>query len=1527
MKNNIFIFIMMYLFTLDISNAQMNNGLFGNEWINYSKTYYKFNISEDGIYRIPKNHLEQSGINLAELSINNIQIFNKGVEIPVFVKMTNGIVDFIEFYGEKNKGHFDSELYLNPVHHFNPEYSMITDTSAYFLTWGAGINGRRYSEHTSNLNNLPQKEEFYIHRSINTYNQIWSPGKTYSISGVMMSKSSYEYGEGWGGASTSFQTFNVNTPYLYPNAVSAKAEIRTYSVGNFHNLNFNISGQNLYTNIFNGDSVQTHNFNFNSNLIQSNTAVILTGAYGVSDKHSISYAAIEYPRYFNFENKSYFKFSIKASSQRKFLEINNFNNSGTNQGIYLFDLTNGIKIHCFFDQNTGNILTDLPASTVDRELVLINFNDINSFRTVGQLKHVNFTNYFAHDGEYVIIAHDRMFRDSEGNNPVLEYAAYRAAGGLRPVVVNVQELFDQFGYGINLHPQAIRNFSDFIQTHWQSPKFVFLLGKGKVYTEIRNANTYDILIPTFGSPPSDNLMFSRRQQNVPSLAVGRLSIVNGDELRCYMNKIIGMETIKKQSAMPKDRSWEKRVIHMGGGANQNELTNFSAILNVLKNNLESGKFGAEVYSFFKDNSNANDPGSGAQLDAIIEKGAAVMTYLGHATADGFDYNAFLIDKYNNQNKYPLFISLSCSNGNIFKSELEMSENLVLAPNKGVSAFIGFTEPVSLFSANIFCTEFYRLLSNEGNALTNAELSLQALTYLTGTGLINELAANYLVYHGDPAIKISGHEGFDFTIDKESIKTEPPFVDNFIEEFDLYFDLYNLGIVADTSVNVNLYRKFPLGDTVFVASQLVSNVKNYKQVKFTIKNGGAKAIGLNTFFIKIDELDEITEIPVAKGESNNNHICLVNITANNVFPIYPPDFAMLPNGNIKFVASASDVFADEQEYYFEIDTTLEFNSPLHTGAVAIGNAGAITFEPQINYLDSVVYFWRIYSTNNLPHELNNYYSTFIVMPGQEGWNQSHSAQFGKNRYSSLQQTQNESGFIYSSKNHTISVVNAFTPNVLAPGYVATFFNNTMTDKCRCQTENGIYVQVIDSNNNIWTNPGFSQRYGAVNCDAAGRTSNTFLFKTSLPAKQVALYNFIQDSIPEGSYVLLYTLNNAAINSWNQSLINLFQNFGSTKIQLLKNSSNAVPWAFFFKKGDIDGQFTKEAAAETASGIISLDAYISDSWHSGYMESAPISSSKGWDWLEWNQTYTQNNSNVALGTVSISGVDKDGVSVPLINNVFGVDTCIASIDVMNYASLKVKWINSDRISKVPPKLDYLRILAEPVGELTFRPDLFQVGYKDSVEQGTNYNFSVMIQNISSSNMDSVLIKYYILDNYNSPVYTRVKPLIAGDTLIIPMISIPTANLSGAHQLIVELNPEMDQMEMCYLNNNIIVPFYVKKELYLSTNPLEAKDKTIYNFPNPVKNFTKFSFNHEVLDNIIEESIFIEIVNVRGQIVKKIAYNELGLMNVGNNFITNSWNACDDNGQLLPIGIYFYYGIGKTTDGVIKKITNTSELQIIR
>ena len=62
------LFFLMMLSTMVF--AQMNDGKYGNEWIDYSKTYYKFKISEDGVYRIPANYLQMSGVDMSRLNEN-----------------------------------------------------------------------------------------------------------------------------------------------------------------------------------------------------------------------------------------------------------------------------------------------------------------------------------------------------------------------------------------------------------------------------------------------------------------------------------------------------------------------------------------------------------------------------------------------------------------------------------------------------------------------------------------------------------------------------------------------------------------------------------------------------------------------------------------------------------------------------------------------------------------------------------------------------------------------------------------------------------------------------------------------------------------------------------------------------------------------------------------------------------------------------------------------------------------------------------------------------------------------------------------------------------------------------------------------------------------------------------------------------------------------------------------------------------------------------------------------------------------
>jgi hypothetical protein len=55
------------------ADAQLNN-----EWIDYSKTYYKFKLAADGLYRIPFITLQQAG--LSNVPMEQFQLFRNGQE-------------------------------------------------------------------------------------------------------------------------------------------------------------------------------------------------------------------------------------------------------------------------------------------------------------------------------------------------------------------------------------------------------------------------------------------------------------------------------------------------------------------------------------------------------------------------------------------------------------------------------------------------------------------------------------------------------------------------------------------------------------------------------------------------------------------------------------------------------------------------------------------------------------------------------------------------------------------------------------------------------------------------------------------------------------------------------------------------------------------------------------------------------------------------------------------------------------------------------------------------------------------------------------------------------------------------------------------------------------------------------------------------------------------------------------------------------------------------------------------------------
>ena len=138
---------------------------YNNEWIDYSKTYYKFKVGTTGLYRISQTALATIG--LGNTPAEQFQLWRNGQEIPLFTSAATGPLaanGFIEFWGERNDGKQDKQLYKDPVYQLSDKYSLQTDTAAFFLTVNPAGNNLRLQNTINDIagNSLPA-EPYFMH--------------------------------------------------------------------------------------------------------------------------------------------------------------------------------------------------------------------------------------------------------------------------------------------------------------------------------------------------------------------------------------------------------------------------------------------------------------------------------------------------------------------------------------------------------------------------------------------------------------------------------------------------------------------------------------------------------------------------------------------------------------------------------------------------------------------------------------------------------------------------------------------------------------------------------------------------------------------------------------------------------------------------------------------------------------------------------------------------------------------------------------------------------------------------------------------------------------------------------------------------------------------------------------------------------------------------------------------------------------------------------------------------------------------
>lgn len=1438
MKANLLTFFLL-LFLLPLGNAQIINGqdtLYGNEWINFDQSYFKLLVAEDGIYRIPQQTLSAANLPLGQVNGSQFQLFHNGEEVPIYVSTDGnlGSNDFIEFFGKKNTSELDRHLFKDPdAEMMNPLYSLFTDSSAYFLTWKASGSNLRYEQVGNDLTNLPQKEDFCWF----TIGQVFSNAHDKKRNSEGVRNSYFDIAEGF--ASGYAVTQNINSTPIQPfvGNQDAKLEIRFGCGLGDHSQAIKINGTQVWQEDFYDFAVKQQTLDIPNTSLTSQIQISIQGNANSNDKSRIAYTILRYPRRFDFSGAPIVTFELDETTAHQYLEISNFLIAGGTAPV-LYDLTNHIRIETTLEGNM--IKVSLPPSVMARKLVLV--NPVSGVKAINTLQPVQFINYFETKGDYLILSNAKLFDDGTGVNWVQEYANYRASqvgGNYMPVVVEIQQVYDQFGWGLNRHSLALRNFAHFIRSNWDDPKFMFLIGKGREFTETRtsvnlnNAANLPLMVASYGSPAADNLISATHDVLTPTLPIGRLAAVTPEEIKYYLNKIKDAEANVNTPQTIQDKSWMKKLLHLGGGDPVIQ-TSIKSYLAQMEEEIENNEFGGDVYSFFKTSTDPIQISRSEEILNLINSGVSIITFFGHSGANTFDFSLDSPDNFDNKGKYPLFFSLGCFSGQIHGTIPGVSERFVFEEDKGAIAFMASTSYGYVSALQQLCKEYYHQLGTQEYGQGIGKVLQKAIEAVEnqGFGSAKELIQQFTL-HGDPAYVLNAFPGPDYTINPSGVQLEPAKVNIELDSFVFSFDIQNIGKNLPDSMVLEIRRDLPSGVNLLMLRDTIETPAYNARLSYKLPTMGTEALGLNRFYVKIDADNTIVELPAPMAEMNNelndfNGSLGISsfFFANDIRPVYPKDYAIVGKSPVVLKASTANTFADSRQYILQLDTTELFNSPhlkQHTGTMP---GGVLKWQPDITLIDSTVYYWRV-SPDSI--DISGYTwrkSSFLYLQGAPGgWNQSHYFQYGDDVFSNLELSNNrEWKFLDDFKD--IRITQGTYPTIRPEISV----NNEPHRYIPWDgpIQGGVMIMVLDSItvnpwHNIPTGPGAN--VGMFGSNIPSWTNGTyaaFPYTTrSVQGRKLAM-NFIDSIIPTKNYVVIITVQETNFDykpqDWSADSLanggkNLFNLLEAQGAKLIRQSeaAGAKPYYFIYKKDD--PSFIPYEGYTDPSEITQNNFGLLGNWDNGYVQSRIIGPARSWESLHWKISHLEAVNDSIL--LEVTGIRLDSTEEILLERLTVFDTSLANIDASVFPFLKLRFFATDTTNFDPPQLDFWRVNFEGLHEVALNPACYFSLNSDTLQQGEMLDLKIAVENLGDYDFDSLQMKYSIISvNNQSLIVETIEPaLFAGDTLIAHFNQ-STDKIGGTYQIVMEANPANNPSEIFRFNNVAVKELYVKQD---QRNPL--------------------------------------------------------------------------------------------------------------
>jgi hypothetical protein len=755
---------------------------------------FKISINQDGIYRLTYEDLVAAGLN-DQIPINSqFHMTSQGEDVAILINDGSdnsfGSGDFIEFYGQKLNGEHLAELHASENTHWmtysqqttegsfvdwKPQFdkTMVeyySDENVYWLNFGdieglqmAGISGDPAGStaitpgYYWKTEHVEESNTFWPYHFTSTDTWFWERATE---------EKEYVY-------STTLSSL-ASVPISATVRGEVVADSNNYGGSPDHYVDFQINSSTVFT-LENWDGRSRYHYEFdvpmgelNEGENQLKMKVYIESKELLFERIYFDWFEVKYARQFEAQNDT-INISTHDEGERKYV-VNGF----SSPKVEVFDISNPLVpiqiLQPEISGANGDYTTTFSVTqSIGDDFILVGDKGILEPLSITLYNQASLKSTTL-GADYIIVTHRDFITAAQ------DLADYRASQGLRTLVVNVDELYNQFFYGIR-HPLAVKNFLSYATDNWipPAPKYVILVGDGhwnpkgfspEIYgsDEVFMLPNLNWVGPWMGMVDSTNLLATLADSDpLPDLHISRIPVNTNDEMVAVVEKIKAYETTSPY------QDWTNRVTFIADDPDPSIIPDFEfssdlIIGNYIPSGVEVERIYLEDYCGGATSSASQCPEMTTAIENSLNiTGTLIINYTGHGAINRWAHEQVWsndnIAALANGGKLPFILSMTCLDGTwIWPDGPETNygqgliEEMIRADAKGA---VGAFSPSGLGLAtghDAMAEGFYNALySDDIHEL--GELALAAKTSLYETNQNLDLIQTFTIF-GDPAMKLA-----------------------------------------------------------------------------------------------------------------------------------------------------------------------------------------------------------------------------------------------------------------------------------------------------------------------------------------------------------------------------------------------------------------------------------------------------------------------------------------------------------------------------------------------------------------------------------------------------------------------------------------------------------------------------------------------------------------------------------------------------------------------------------------------------